>query len=84
MDESPAVTDLLSILGALFGVLTALFSYAWFFLYSLLYLLASPLVYLGHVLLSIILFPLRVLLKFEVSINMENLISTPSLYFYAH
>ncbi|OOQ87462.1 hypothetical protein PEBR_20159 [Penicillium brasilianum] len=65
MDESPAVTDFLSILSVLFGVLTALFSYTWFFLYSLLYLLASPLVYLGHVLLSIILFPLQVLLKFE-------------------
>lgn len=67
MDESPAVTGFLSILSALFGVLTVLFSYTWSFLYSLLYLLASPLVYLGHVLLSIALFPLQILLKFEVS-----------------
>lgn len=67
MDESPAVTGLLSILSALFGVLTVLFSYTWSFLYSLLYLLASPLLYLGRGLISIALFPLQILLKLEVS-----------------
>jgi vacuolar-type H+-ATPase subunit I/STV1 len=67
-DESPAVTGLVSILSALFGVLTVLFSYTWSFLYTLLYWLASPLLYLGRGLLCIALFPLQVLLKFEVRI----------------
>jgi hypothetical protein len=69
MDESPAVTGLLSILSALLGVLTVFLSYTWSFLYFLLYLLVSPLVYLGHGLLSIALFPVQILLKFEVSIE---------------
>lgn len=67
MDGNPAVTGLLSILSALFGVLTVLFSYTWSLLYSLLYLLASPLLYLGRGLLSIARFPLQILLKFKVS-----------------
>jgi hypothetical protein len=72
-DESPAVTGLVSILSALLGVLTVLFSYTWSFLYTLLYWLASPLLYLGRGLLSIALFPLQVLLKFEVSPVDSNL-----------
>ncbi|KAJ5873445.1 uncharacterized protein N7473_013318 [Penicillium subrubescens] len=64
-DESPAVTGLVSILSALFGVLTVLFSYTWSFIYTLLYWLALPLLYLGRGLLSITLFPLQILLKFE-------------------
>ncbi|GLI79260.1 hypothetical protein PoHVEF18_007590 [Penicillium ochrochloron] len=59
------MTGLVSILSALLGVLTVLFSYTWSFLYTLLYWLASPLLYLGRGLLSIALFPLQVLLKFE-------------------
>lgn len=65
-DESPAVTGLVSISSALFGVLIVLFSYTWSFLYTLLYWLAFPLLYLGRGLLAIALFPLQVLLKFEV------------------
>lgn len=68
-DESPAMTGLVSILSALFGALTVLFSYTWSFLYTLLYWLASPLLYLVRGLLSIALFPLQVLLKFEVRNN---------------
>ena len=69
MDESPAVTGLLSVLSAIFGVLAVLFSYIWSVLYSLLYLLAAPLLYLGHGLLSVALFPVQILLKFEVSVQ---------------
>ena len=72
MDESPAVTGLLSVLSTIFGVLAALFSYIWSFVYSLLYLLAVPLRYLGHGLLSIALFPVHVLLKFEVSVQGDS------------
>jgi vacuolar-type H+-ATPase subunit I/STV1 len=72
-DESPAVTGLVSILSALFGVLTVLFSYTWSFIYTLLYWLALPLLYLGRGLLSIALFPLQILLKFEVSPVDSNL-----------
>ncbi|KAJ5166371.1 uncharacterized protein N7482_005152 [Penicillium canariense] len=65
MDEHAAVNGLLSIplsvVSALFGIVTVLFSYTW----SVLYLLASPLVYLGHGLLALVLFPVQVLLKFE-------------------
>lgn len=72
MDESPAVTGLLSVLRTIFGVLAALFSYIWSVLCSLLYLLTVPLFSLGHGLLSIALFPIQVLLKFEVSVQRDS------------
>lgn len=56
---------LLLILGFLFGILSQLLSY----LLSLLGFLVSPLLYIAHGLLSIALWPLRLLLKFEVRIS---------------
>lgn len=82
MDESPAVTGILSVLGAIFGVLAALFSFIWSVLYSLLYLLAVSLLYLGNGLLSIALFPVRVLLKFEVSIKRDSKSGIPLMFLF--
>ncbi|KAJ6134209.1 hypothetical protein N7523_000531 [Penicillium sp. IBT 18751x] len=61
MDVGSVVDGLLLVLGALFFLLKRLV----FYLLYILHCLASPLLYLGHGLLSIALLPLRLLAKFE-------------------
>ncbi|KAJ5491729.1 hypothetical protein N7539_003296 [Penicillium diatomitis] len=65
MDDSNVLTILASISGWTFGVLVVIVRYTWSLLYSLLYVIAWPVLSVGRGLLSVALFPLRVLLKFE-------------------
>jgi len=62
MDEGALLNGLLFILSTLFGILTLFLSY----LLALLGLLVSPFWYLINGLLAVVLWPLRVFLKFEV------------------
>lgn len=62
MDADSVFDGLILLVGALFGILKQLLLYV----LSFLYLLASPLLYLGHGLLTLALLPLRIVLKFEV------------------
>ncbi|KAJ5980063.1 hypothetical protein N7481_007361 [Penicillium waksmanii] len=64
MELGTFIDPLLFILGFVFSILSQLLSY----LLSLLGFLVSPLIYIAHGLLSIALWPLRLLLKFEAFI----------------
>lgn len=63
--DNPVFGGLLFILGAIYGIVFKLFLW----LFSLLYLLATPLLYPLNGLLTIALFPLQILIKFEVGLN---------------
>lgn len=62
MDASSVFDGLISLVGALLGIVKQILLYV----LSFLYILASPLLYLGHGLLTLALLPLRIILKFEV------------------
>lgn len=62
MDAGTVFSGVIVVVGALFGILEQLLIYV----LSFLYLLVSPLVYLGRALLSLALLPVRIILKFEV------------------
>lgn len=62
--DSSVFGGLLFILGAIYGILFKLFYWS----FSLLYWLASPFLYLLNGLLTIALFPLQILVKFEVGL----------------
>lgn len=65
MDVASAVDGLLLVLGTLCYLLTRLLYYVLY----LLHILVSPLLYLGHGVLTIALLPLQLLAKFEVFIH---------------
>lgn len=69
MDASSVFDGLILLVGALLGILKQLALY----LLSFLYLLASPFLYLGHGLLTLALFPLRIVLHFEV-LNIDTIV----------
>lgn len=62
MDAGTVLNGVILVVGALFGILKQLLIYVM----SFLYLLVSPLLYLGRGLLSLALLPVRIILKFEV------------------
>lgn len=62
MDAGSVFNGFILVFGAFFGILKQLLIYV----LSFLYLLASPLLYLGHGLLKLALLPVRIILKFEV------------------
>lgn len=77
MDEGSGIDGLFSFLGALLGAIFGALTQLLVYLFSFVYLLVSPLLYLGHGLLALALLPLRVLIKFEVLIALY-------LYFLRH
>lgn len=67
--ESSVVNGLRLAFGALYSIISYLFSW----IFALFYLLATPFLYLLHGLLQIALFPLQILSKFEVRQSLQAL-----------
>lgn len=68
MDASSVFNGVILVVSAFFGILKQLLIYV----LSFIYLLASPLLYLCHGLLTLALLPVRIILKFEVLFNLSQ------------